>query len=61
MLAPVGCKLPGVKKPMAQRTVAGVESFGMMCSASELKCGDDSNNIIDLGAEYNIGEEYKLD
>ena len=61
VLAPVGCMLPGMKKPLAQRTVAGTESYGMMCSASELKCGDDSNNIIDLGVEYNIGEEYKLD
>ena len=59
VLAPVGCKLPGMKKPMSQRTVAGVESFGMMCSASELGQGGDDKNIIELGAEYNIGEEYK--
>ncbi len=61
VLAPVGCKLPGMKKPMSQRTVAGVESFGMMCSASELGQSGDDKNIIELGAEYNIGEEYKLD
>ena len=59
VLAPVGAKLPGMKKPMSQRTVAGVESFGMMCSASELGQGGDDKNIIELGAEYNIGEEYK--
>ena len=61
VLAPVGCMLPGMKKPLAQRTVAGTESYGMMCSASELKQGDDDKNIIELGTEYNIGEEYKLD
>ncbi len=61
VLAPVGAKLPGMKKPMSQRTVAGVESFGMMCSASELGQSGDDKNIIELGTEYNIGEEYKLD
>ena len=59
VLAPVGCKLPSMKKPMTQRTVAGVESFGMMCSTSELGQGGDDKNIIELDAEYNIGEEYK--
>ena len=61
VLAPVGCKLPGAKKPMTQRTVAGIESFGMMCSAAELGQGDEDNKIIDLGADAEIGKEYKLD
>lgn len=60
VLAPVGCKLPGAKKPMAQRTVAGVESFGMMCSAAELDQGDNGDEIIDLGSDAEIGTEYKL-
>ena len=60
VLAPVGCKLPGEKKPMAQRTVAGVESFGMMCSAAELGQGNNGNQIIDLGANAEVGTEYKL-
>ncbi|MDW2958935.1 MAG: methionine--tRNA ligase [Alphaproteobacteria bacterium] len=59
VLAPVGSKLPGMKKPMSQRTVAGVESFGMMCSALELGVGDDGDNIIELGADVEIGSEYK--
>lgn len=59
VLAPVGSKLPGMKKPMAQRTVAGVESFGMMCSALELGVGDDGDNIIELGSDAKIGSEYK--
>ncbi len=60
VLAPVGCKLPDAKKPMAQRTVAGVESFGMMCSAAELGQGDNSAEIINLGTEAEVGTEYKL-
>ncbi|MBQ1997573.1 MAG: hypothetical protein II238_03940, partial [Alphaproteobacteria bacterium] len=59
VLAPVGCKLPGMKKPMSQRTVAGVESFGMMCSTAELWQGGDDKNIIELNTDYNIGDEYK--
>ncbi len=60
VLAPVGCKLPGAKKPMAQRTVAGVESFGMMCSPAEVGQGSDGDKIIELGTDAEIGAEYKL-
>ncbi len=59
VLAPVGAKLPGMKKPLAQRTVAGVESFGMMCSAAEIGAGADDKNIIELGKEHELGSEYK--
>ena len=59
VLAPVGCKLPNMKKPLAQRTVAGVESFGMMCSAAEVGVGNDGDNIIELGKDAKIGTEYK--
>ena len=59
VLAPVGSKLPGQKKPLAQRTVAGVESYGMMCSPAELGIGTDGDKIIELGSDYTIGSEYK--
>lgn len=59
VLAPVGCKLPGQKKPISQRTVAGTESFGMMCSAAEIGTGTDGDNIIELPADAAIGTEYK--
>ena len=59
VLAPVGCKLPGIKKPLGQRTVAGFESFGMMCAPAEIGAGDDDKNIIELGADAKIGDEYK--
>ena len=59
VLAPVGCLLPGQKKPISQRTVAGVESFGMMCSAAELGIGTNADEIVELGADAKIGTEYK--
>ena len=59
VLAPVGSKLPGVKKPLTQRTVAGFESYGMMCSAAELGQGTEGNKIIELDNSYKIGDEYK--
>ncbi|MDE6250177.1 MAG: methionine--tRNA ligase [Alphaproteobacteria bacterium] len=59
VLAPVGCKLPGQKKPISQRTVAGVESFGMMCAAPEIGLDGDADKIIELSADSVIGAEYK--
>ncbi|MBD5388722.1 methionine--tRNA ligase [bacterium] len=59
VLAPVGCKLPGQKRPIAQRTVAGTESFGMMCGAADLGTGDDSVHLLELDADTEIGTEYK--
>lgn len=59
VLAPVGTVLPGMKKPISQRTVAGTESFGMMCSAAELGAAGDGDTIIELPADSKIGMEYK--
>lgn len=58
VLAPVGAVLPGVKKPLAQRTVAGIESFGMMCGSAELGIGDDDKNIIELGDDAVVGNVF---
>lgn len=59
VLAPVGATLPNSKKPLVARAVAGVESFGMMCSALELGTGTDGDNIIELDETYKIGDSYK--
>ncbi|MBR6685192.1 MAG: methionine--tRNA ligase [Alphaproteobacteria bacterium] len=59
VLAPVGCVLPGNKKPITPRAVAGVESFGMLCSAGELGQGDIGKNIVELDTNTKIGSEYK--
>ncbi len=59
VLAPVGAMLKGIKKPMAQRTVAGVESFGMMCSGKELGINNNCDEIVELDGDAVIGNEYK--
>ena len=56
--APLGAYIPGLdfsldKKP---RKIRGVESYGMMCSAKELECGEDSDGIMDLDASLEMGQ-----
>ncbi len=58
VLAPVGCILPTMKKPITQRTVAGTESYGMMCGAAELGIGNDNKNIIELGNNLIVGDVF---
>lgn len=58
VLAPIGSRLPNAKKPISQRTVAGVESFGMLCSSAEIGQGTDGDNIIELDGNTEIGQEY---
>lgn len=59
VLAPVGCKLPGAKKPIGQRTVAGFESFGMMCSEKELGQGNIQETILELPENTELGNVYE--
>ena len=59
VLAPVGCVLPNTKKPITKRSVDGIESNGMMCSAAELAVGTDSDTIIELDKNEQIGTKYK--
>lgn len=58
VFAPVGAQLPKVKKPLAQRTVAGVESYGMMCGAAELGRGEDDGNILEITDGTPVGTEF---
>ena len=58
VLAPIGCILPGAKKPVSQRTVANVESFGMMCSPHELNAGNDRDNLLEIKDDELIGKIY---
>lgn len=55
--APLGAYIPGLdfaldKKP---RKLRGVESSGMMCSATELEVGSDSDGIMELADEVEVG------
>lgn len=51
-LAPIGSIIPANKMVIKKAKVAGVESYGMICSASELMVGDDGEGIIEIDDKY---------
>ncbi len=51
--ARVGATLPGIEIKKAK--LRGVESFGMICSESELQLSDDSDGIMELPADASVG------
>lgn len=63
VFAQVGAKLPDIKIKKAK--LRGVESFGMICSASELNMAESSEGILELDADATIGQSindyYQLD
>lgn len=56
-LATIGGKVSGHKITKAK--LAGVESFGMCCSESELGIGSDNSGIMDITADVKIGADIK--
>lgn len=54
-LAPVGSIIPTNGMVIKKAKIAGVESFGMMCSASELGLGRDSEGIIEIAEKWPLG------
>lgn len=56
--APVGTYVPGIDVTLSKAKIRGVESHGMMCSASELELGDDHDGIIEAPADAAIGTPY---
>jgi len=58
ILAKVGAQLSG-KPKLKSIKLKGVESFGMLCSASEIGLGDDSDGIIELSLTEPIGTPLK--
>ena len=52
--ARVGAVLPDLKIKKAK--LRGVESFGMICSESELRLSDDSDGIMELPADAPVGQ-----
>ena len=58
ILAKVGAQLSG-KPKLKSIKLKGVESFGMLCSASEIGLGDDSDGIIELSLAEPIGTPLK--
>ena len=56
-LATIGGKVGGHKITKAK--LAGVESFGMCCSESEIGIGSDNNGIMDIDFDVVIGQDIK--
>lgn len=54
----VGATLPGDFK-IKKAKLRGVESFGMICSASELGLADSSNGIMPLPDDAPVGEDFR--
>ena len=54
--AKVGAVLPDNFK-IKKAKLRGVESFGMLCSASELGLGDSHNGIVRLGNALSVGND----
>jgi phenylalanyl-tRNA synthetase beta chain len=55
VLAKPGVTIPISGEVLKKGSIRGVESQGMMCSARELKLGEDHDGIIELPAEAKVG------
>ncbi|WP_252275515.1 phenylalanine--tRNA ligase subunit beta [Pseudomonas subflava] len=53
--AMIGAELPGDFK-IKQAKLRGVESQGMLCSASELQVSDDNSGLMELAADAPVGQ-----
>ncbi|WP_437884045.1 phenylalanine--tRNA ligase subunit beta [Pseudomonas sp. LRF_L74] len=56
--AMIGAELPGDFK-IKKAKLRGVESFGMLCSASELQISDDNNGLLELPANAPVGQDIR--
>lgn len=53
-----GDYVPGLDITLSVGKIRGVESFGMMCSESELELSDEHNGIIELPEDAPIGQSF---
>ena len=62
-LATVGAELPpgadGKPFKIGVGKLRGVESFGMLCSARELKLSDDHGGLLELGGDAVVGTDIR--
>ena len=56
--AMIGAELPGDFK-IKQAKLRGVESQGMLCSASELQVSDDNSGLMELAADAPVGQDIR--
>ncbi|AOE49506.1 phenylalanine--tRNA ligase subunit beta [Kangiella sediminilitoris] len=57
-VAMIGAVLPGDFK-IKKAKLRGVHSFGMLCSETELKIGEDSDGIMELPQDAPLGQDLK--
>ncbi len=55
IFAPEGSVIPATGTVLKRSKIRGVESQGMLCSARELKIGEDHDGIVDLGDDPAVG------
>jgi len=53
--APIGAYVPGLGVTLSQKPVRGVVSDGMLCSAKELEVSEESDGILDLDPDLEVG------
>lgn len=53
--APIGAYVPGLGVTLVEKPVRGVVSNGMLCSAAELEQPGDSEGILDLPGQLQVG------
>ena len=56
--AMIGAELPGDFK-IKKAKLRGVESNGMLCSASELQISDDNSGLMELAADAPVGQSIR--
>ena len=56
--AMIGAELPGDFK-IKKAKLRGVESFGMLCSASELQISEDNSGLLELAADAPVGVDVR--
>ena len=55
LYAPIGAYVPGLDVTLEARPVRGVVSNGMLCSAAELEVAEESNGIMELPDNLQVG------
>ena len=53
--APIGAYVPGLGVTLVEKPVRGVVSHGMLCSGAELELADDSDGILELSDDLQVG------
>jgi len=54
--APIGAYVPGLGVTLVEKPVRGVVSNGMLCSGAELELPDESDGILELSDDLQVGQ-----